>query len=286
MSVEENKNSSNLVNPVNSENQDSVNTYDEDMKKYTKIDNLDEDNVVDSGRYYLVSFISPEGIMNCKMRGLKIRTYKNRVTYATLEEAKAAADEINQKDKYFNVFVGETGKWMGWDPAPDDRNFVEEEKWANKEQDVIMQKMKEKESKQQRELDELNALVGKKKDIINKEKKTHKKRVSTALKDNLSNKKSEETPELMTQEKVEEEVEVEEEEPKQTSNKPSHNPQLIKERLRKKLQEKKQKEEESKINQQSVQQALGVEVKSTLETKNQLDANIKKITELLEKSKQ
>ena len=286
MSVEENKNSSNLVNPVNSENQDSVNTYDEDMKKYTKIDNLDEDNVVDSGRYYLVSFISPEGIMNCKMRGLKIRTYKNRVTYATLEEAKAAADEINQKDKYFNVFVGETGKWMGWDPAPDDRNFVEEEKWANKEQDVIMQKMKEKESKQQRELDELNALVGKKKDIINKEKKTHKKRVSTALKDNLSNKKSEETPELMTQEKVEEEVEVEEEEPKQTSNKPSHNPQLIKERLRKKLQEKKQKEEESKINQQIVQQALGVEVKSTLETKNQLDANIKKITELLEKSKQ
>jgi len=260
----------------------NIGNYDDDMKKYTKIDNLDEDNVVDSARYFLVSFISPEGVMNCKMRGLKIRTYKNRVTFSTLEEAKAAADEINQKDKYFNVFVGETGKWMGWDPAPDDRNFVEEEKWADKDQDLLMQKMKEKELKQKQDLDELNALVGKKKDIIDKEGKAHKKRVAKALKESATNNQSNE-PELMTEKEAIDEVDAEE---KQKNHKPQRNPLMIKERLRKKLQEKKQKEEESKISTQSVQQALGLEVKETVETKNQLDSNIKKLTELLEKSKQ
>lgn len=269
----------------NTEKSVNVGNYDEDMKKYTKIDNLDEDNVVDSARYFLVSFISPEGVMNCKMRGLKIRTYKNRVTFSTLDEAKAAADEINQKDKYFNVFVGETGKWMGWDPSPDDRNFVEEEKWANKDQDLLMQKMKEKELKQKQDLDELNALVGKKKDIIDKEEKAHKKRVAKALKDSATNKQSE--PELMTQEEVNEEVNNEvEEEKKQRVQKTPRNPLFIKERLRKKLQEKKQKEDESKLSKQSVQESLGVEVKETLDTKNQLDSNIKKLTELFEKSKQ
>ena len=273
MSVEENS----------GEKSANVGNYDEDMKKYTKIDNLDEDNVVDSAKYFLVSFISPEGVMNCKMRGLKIRTYKNRVTFSTLEEAKAAADEINQKDKYFNVFVGETGKWMGWDPSPDDRNFVEEEKWANKDQDLLMQKMKEKELKQKQDLDELNALVGKKKDIIDKEGKAHKKRVAKALKDSATNKQSttetSETPELMTQEEVEAET-------KHIVQKTPRNQLFIKERLRKKLQEKKQKEDESKVSKQTVQQSFGVEVKETVETKNQLDSNIKKLTELLEKSKE
>jgi hypothetical protein len=277
MSVEENK--SQNTTQTNTD----VGNYDEDIKKYTKIDNLDEDNFVDSAKYFLVSFISPEGVMNCKMRGLKIRTYKNRVTFSTLEEAKAAADEINQKDKYFNVFVGETGKWMGWDPAPDDRNFVEEEKWANKDQDLLMQKMKEKELKQKQDLDELNALVGKKKDIIDKEGKTHKKRVAKALKDSATNKQSStetsETPELMTQEEVDAET-------KHIVQKTPRNPLFIKERLRKKLQEKKQQEDESKLSKQTVQQSLGVEVKETVETKTQLDSNIKKLTELLEKSKE
>ena len=64
--------------------QSSNNTYDEDMKKYTKVDNLDEDSFAG---FYLVSFISPEGIMNCNVRGLKLRTYKNKVVFQTLEEA-------------------------------------------------------------------------------------------------------------------------------------------------------------------------------------------------------
>ena len=83
----------------------------------------------------------------------------------------------------------------------------------------------------------------------------------------------------MTQEEVEAET-------KHIIQKTPRNPLFIKERLRKKLQEKKQKEDESKLSKQTVQQSLGVEVKETVETKNQLDSNIKKLTELLEKSKE
>ena len=64
---------------VDTKSENTFGNYEDDMKKYTKIDNLDEDPVVESGRYFLVSFVSPEGVMNCKMRGLKIRTYKNKI---------------------------------------------------------------------------------------------------------------------------------------------------------------------------------------------------------------
>ena len=129
------------------------------------------------------------------------------------------------------------------------------------------------------------------------EKKTHNKRVATALKDSVKNKQPVEEnadePHLMTHAEVEKEVEKEEKkEEKKTEEKAepvqkiSRNSQMIKDHLRKKLQQKTQKDEENKINAHSVQQLLKVEVKETIATKNQLDSNIKKLTELLEKSKQ
>ena len=250
-----------------------VGNYDEDIKKYTKIDNLDEDPVVENGKFFLVSFISPEGVMNCTTRGLKIRTYKNKVCFSSLDEAKHAAEEINKTDKYFNVFVGESGKWMGWDPAPDDRTKVESEKWANADQDALMQKMREKEEKQ---LTDLNALVGKKKELINKEGKTHKKRVAQAIKD--SAKGEEVKAEVVTEETAKEEAE------KQKVRKPNHNPLALRERLRKKLQEKKMNDPElekpmdtSEVHKEKLQE--------TEEIKTKLDDNIKKLNELLAKAK-
>jgi hypothetical protein len=252
----------------------NVGNYDEDIKKYTKIDNLDEDMIVDSARFFLVSFISPEGVMNCTTRGLKIRTYKNKVCYSSLEEAKHAAEEINKTDKYFNVFVGESGKWMGWDPAPDDRTKVESEKWANAEQDALMQTMREKEEKQ---LNELNALVGKKKEIINKEGKTHKKRVAQAIKDGAKG-------EEIKTEVVDEETTKKESEKQQKVRKPNHNALAVRERLRKKLQEKKMNDPElekpmdtSDVHKEKFQE--------TEEIKTKLDDNIKKLTDLLAKAK-
>lgn len=290
-------------------NENSVPTdgnYVDDMKKYTKIDNLDEDQVVDSGKFFLVSFISPEGVMNCKMRGLKIRTYKNRVVYPTLEEAKAAADEINQKDKYFHVFVGETGKWMGWDPSPDDRNLVAEEHWADKDQNEIMQKMRERE---ETNLNELNALVGKKKAMVDKDKKRHKKRIADTLKESVANvkaskenknkdeseQKSETTENITTNnDDIPKEVMTEEQVKEEQNNmlntaKKQHNPRLVKERLRQKLNEKNKSDKSDlmkELKDTQVKDSLTNELSATTETKTKLDENIKKLTNILNKAKQ
>ena len=287
-------------------NENSVQTdgnYADDMKKYTKIDNLDEDQVVDSGKFFLVSFISPEGVMNCKMRGLKIRTYKNRVVYPTLEEAKAAADEINQKDKYFHVFVGETGKWMGWDPSPDDRNLVAEEHWADKDQNEIMQKMRDREDTN---LNELNALVGKKKEMIDKDKKKHKKRIANTLKESIANvkaskenknkdeseQKSETTENTTTNnDDIPKEVMTEEQVQEEQNNilntaKKQHNPRLVKERLRQKLNEKNKSDPMKGLKDTQLKESLTNELSTTDETKTKLDENIKKLTNILNKAKQ
>jgi hypothetical protein len=245
----------------------NVDTYKDDMEKYTKIDNLDEDPVVESGRFFLVSFISPEGVMNCTTRGLKIRTFKNKVCFETLEEAKHAADEINKRDKYFNVFVGETGKWMGWDPAPDDRTKVEDEVWADADQNKLMQKMREKEEKQKTQLDELNALVGKKKDIIKNEKKAHKNRVKTAIKDSANNA-------VDTEVVTEEQMEQEQEEQKSLVKPALRNPRLIREKLRKKLEEK-------KLNNPKFEKPVTTE--DVLREKNNSNSNEEKINSNIEK---
>lgn len=302
MSTEESKQNANqdVTNEVNT-TETNLGNYEEDMKKYTKIDNLDEDGVVESGKFFLVSFISPEGVMNCKTRGLKIRTHKNRVVFATLEEAKAAAEEINQKDKYFHVFVGETGKWMGWDPSPDDRNLVAEEKWADKDQNELMQEMRNRE---ENKLKELNALVGKKKDMQNKEKKNHKKRVANALKESAANvKASKETNRNVTQETTQEQQSsntdnlkpqtmTEEEVLEEQNNvvrtaKKNHDPRLVKERLKQKLRKKnKTQDPMKKLSETTVKDMVKQELDQTSETKNKLDENIKKLSDILQKAKQ
>ncbi len=83
-------------------------------KNQKKIDYLDEDDVISSQRFMCISFLSPEGIMNCKIRGLKVRG-----CYSTYDEAKARADQLQKLDKDFHVFVGEVGKWLPWDPDPE-----------------------------------------------------------------------------------------------------------------------------------------------------------------------
>lgn len=258
--------------PVNTPDA-QVQAYNEDIDKYTKIDNLDEDGVVDSCKYFLVSFISPEGIMNCSTRGLKIRTHKNKVYFATLEEAKHAADEINKNDKYFHVFVGETGKWMGWDPEPDDRTRVEDEVWANADQNAIMQKMREKEDKQKTQLDELNALVGKKKDMIKDEKKSHNNRIKEAIKEGAKGESSE--PDIVTEKEMKKEKHI-------TKMKNARNSQLIREKLRKKMNDKKMNDPKSLV---PTSEVLKENSHETSNNEDKINQNIEKLTELLNKSK-
>ncbi len=81
----------------------------------TCIDKLKEDDPIPRQNYVCLSFLSPEGIRNCSIRGLKIRG-----VYDTREEADQRAKELQEVDPNFDVFVGELGKWLPWDPDPND----------------------------------------------------------------------------------------------------------------------------------------------------------------------
>ncbi|ARF09857.1 hypothetical protein Indivirus_4_29 [Indivirus ILV1] len=129
-----------------------------DNTKY--VDHLDEDdrfpfphaknksNLIESDyqNWYCVSFLSPEGIKNCSVRGLKVRG-----VFGTQEEANARAKEIQDSDPNFHVFVGEVGKWCPWDPDP---NSVKDQEYQNKELNDLMKGYKdnlEKSKKMQKE---------------------------------------------------------------------------------------------------------------------------------------
>lgn len=97
-----------------------------------KIDYLTEDKPVPNQKFVCLSFLSPEGISNCKIRGLKVRG-----VYDTYEDASERAKTLRDMDKHFHVFVGEVGKWLPWDPEPDSKN-VKEAEYAETELNTLM----------------------------------------------------------------------------------------------------------------------------------------------------
>ena len=250
-------------------------TYDQDLEKYTKIDNLDEDK--SSEMYVLVSFASPEGIMNCTVRALKIRVYNNTSVFLTYELAKKAAEELNKIDKYFPIFVMPCGKWCAWDPSPDDKTKVAEQKWGDEKQQQLMdnleviekRKLEKQLEKQQQNMTDMNALIGKTKAKIDTEKVDHKVRVKDSITQGIKEKdtiKKDKTPQ----------------QPQQIS----HDSSKLKDKLRAKLEEK--RKTESSIQDVTSAQTVDVlteQVKETAETSTKLEQNISKAKELLEKLK-
>lgn len=100
------------------------------MTKY--IDYLTEDDPIPRQNFVCLSFVSPDikKIKNCSLRGLKIRGVFNKK-----EEAEKHAESLRKKDPDFDIFVGEVGKWLPWDPSPEQ---VEDERWQEKELNNIV----------------------------------------------------------------------------------------------------------------------------------------------------
>lgn len=69
------------------------------------------------------------------MRGIKIRG-----SYSTKEEATERAKKLQLIDSGFNVFVGEVGKWLPWDPNADG---VQDEVFQNTQLNDMMEKYEE-----------------------------------------------------------------------------------------------------------------------------------------------
>jgi len=71
------------------------------------------------------------------VRGLKVRG-----VYASQAEAVARSKKLQRLDKVHNIFVGEVGKWLPWDPEPGE---VSEQEYAEEQLNTLMKKYKENE---------------------------------------------------------------------------------------------------------------------------------------------
>src|SRR3989344_1710614 len=220
---------------------DTTGIITQDSEKYTKIDHLDEDDPIPGQKIVLLSFVSPEGIMNCNIRALKVRGVFDD-TIDGNKEAEKKLKQLRKKDKYHDFFRGVVGKWMPICPSSDQ---VEEERYANKDLNKIMKKPHESELKQKQTLKDLNELVGRHKENLEIQKKQHKQRVKDKVRE--ASMATAETPEKQDeQEEPEEQDEQEEHEDKKPRDYIAHlnrNPEATKERLRKKIEESRAKKQ-------------------------------------------
>jgi len=154
---EQNNEQENEIN-INNENENNI------PDGYTVIDasNLPIDEPIHGQEYCLFSFISPEGVMNCNVRLLKFRG-----AYPTLESANEKARELEKTDKYCKIFVGQSGRWLEFDPP---LTSVENEMTSNKEHQKII------DAQRKQRLDKINALAEKHKELIEKKEKGEKER--------------------------------------------------------------------------------------------------------------
>ena len=75
------------------------------------------------------------------IRGLKVRG-----VYDTYAEAAARAKTLQKLDPYFNVFVGQCGFWLPWDPEPHE---VADQEYAEDQLNTLMKSYKDNESKKE-----------------------------------------------------------------------------------------------------------------------------------------
>ena len=101
---------------------------------YNTISNVWEDflhlNANDLDRKY-----NNEVSFQTSMRGLKIRG-----TYDTYAEAKNRSQQLARLDKNHNVYIGQVGYWLPWDPNPHE---LPEQEYQNKELNTLMKKYQE-----------------------------------------------------------------------------------------------------------------------------------------------
>lgn len=91
-------------------------------------DYLSEDTINPSNQKYVcLSFLVEEGK---SLTGIKVRG-----SFETYEDACNHAKKLQNIDESFNVFVGEVGKWLPYNPDPDS---IKDFEYANKELNEMM----------------------------------------------------------------------------------------------------------------------------------------------------
>ncbi len=112
------------------------------LKTIAKNYDLDEDSIQEKYKDFL--FVNEDKLVDeyakkhdfqTSVRGLKIRG-----VYDTLPEAQRRAKLLQKTDPSFNVFVGQVGYWLPWDPAP---HKVSKQEYAEKELNELIHKYEE-----------------------------------------------------------------------------------------------------------------------------------------------
>ena len=111
-------------------------------------DHLTEDPVIQHQKYACISILTSNSIKDTSGNpietGNHAKGFKIRGVYATMEEAQKRCEQIRSFDPYFNVFIGEVGKWLPWD---DDIERAEDAVYAEKKLNEIMRGYKEQQRK-------------------------------------------------------------------------------------------------------------------------------------------
>ena len=107
----------------------------------TKMDLLTEDTINPKGQNFMcISFLTDKE-NKTTLSGVKVRG-----VFTTYEEACAHAKKLQSVDEYFNVFVGEMGKWLPFDPSPDSE-AVKDSEYANEQLNSMMKSYMENQEK-------------------------------------------------------------------------------------------------------------------------------------------
>jgi hypothetical protein len=107
----------------------------------SKVDYLTEDTLLPKDQKFICMSFLTDKDNKTSLSGIKLRGAFN-----TYDEACEHAKKLQSIDQYFNVFVGEMGKWLPFDPNPDSE-VVKDSQYANTELNTMMKTYLENQEK-------------------------------------------------------------------------------------------------------------------------------------------
>ena len=107
----------------------------------SKVDYLTEDTLLPDGQKFVCMSFLTDKENKTSLSGIKIRG-----VFPTYESACEHAKNVQNVDPYFNVFVGELGKWLPFDPSPDSES-VKNSEYANEQLNGMMKAYLENQEK-------------------------------------------------------------------------------------------------------------------------------------------